>query len=204
MRLTSELLPMLHLRSCQLTLLTSLAFGAVLAVFSAPLTAQTTQNSPGIPNLSGYDGETRRTMEIACISERSNGPVAYGACLNRQIASLQRSPETRRTTPPASKSGGTNSDQSRSGGTAIHSVNGMRRFTTENIMKVHAGMSSNKILEMFGAPKNVSQSVCGASVGRPWTCTTWEYGEVPYDWASFTFAGDSGSLILNNFNVHKK
>src|ERR1700741_1145989 len=81
------------LRSCQLTLLTSLAFGAVLAAFSAPLTAQTTQGLPKtIPNLSGYDSETRRTIEIACVSERTNGPVAYGACLNRQIASLQRSP----------------------------------------------------------------------------------------------------------------
>ena len=78
------------------------------------------------------------------------------------------------------------------------------QFTTENIMKVHQGMSSNKILEMFGAPKNVRQSVCGAAVGKPWNCTTWEYGEFPYDSASFTFAGDSGSLILNSFNVQKK
>ena len=31
-------------------------------------------------------------MELACISEKVNGPVAYGACLNRQIASLQSSP----------------------------------------------------------------------------------------------------------------
>jgi hypothetical protein len=80
---------MLQLRSCQL--LTSLAFGAVLAVFSAPLNAQTTQNLPKtIPNLSGYDSETQRTMELACISERGRGPVAYGACLNRQIASLKK------------------------------------------------------------------------------------------------------------------
>ena len=153
----------MQLRSCQLTLLTSLAFGAVLAVFSAPLTAQTTT----IPNLSGYDSETRRTK------------------------------------PPASKSAGANSEQSRRGETDVHSFFGMSRFTTENIMKVHQGMGSNEILEMFGAPKNVSQSVCGASVGTPWTCTTWQFGEFPYDWASFTFAGDSDSLILNNFNVHK-
>jgi hypothetical protein len=89
MRLTPEVLRMLQLRSCQLTLLTSLAFGAVLAVFSAPLTAQTTQDLPKtIPNLSGYDSEMRRTIEIACISEKIN--VAYGACLNGQIASLQK------------------------------------------------------------------------------------------------------------------
>jgi hypothetical protein len=87
MRLTPEVLPMLQLRSCQLTLLTSLAFGAVLAVFSAPLTAQTTQDLPKtIPNLSGYDSETRQKMELACISEKTHGPVAYRECLNRQIA----------------------------------------------------------------------------------------------------------------------
>jgi hypothetical protein len=92
MRLTPEVLPMLQLRSCQLTLLTSLAFGALLAVFSAPLTAQTTQDlRTTIPNLSGYDSETRLTMELACSGERSRGPVTYGACLNRQIASLQNS-----------------------------------------------------------------------------------------------------------------
>ena len=91
MRLTLEALPMLQLRSCQLTLLKSLAFGAVLAVFSAPLTAQTTQDLPKtIPSLSGYDSETRRIIEIACNTKKLSGPVAYGACLNRQIASLQK------------------------------------------------------------------------------------------------------------------
>ena len=44
-----------------------------------------------IPSLSSYDDETRQTMELACITERSKGPVAYGACLNRQIASLRDS-----------------------------------------------------------------------------------------------------------------
>src|SRR2546429_605173 len=98
----------------------------------------------------GYDRETRQAMELACISDKTNGPAAYGACLNRQIASLQSSPGTpklsgddsgtRQTTLPTSRSGGTNSDSSRSGGAAVHSVNGMSRFTTENIMKVHQGM----------------------------------------------------------------
>ena len=39
-------------------------------------------------------------------------------------------------------------------------------FTTENVMKVHQGMSSNKILKMFGTPKSVSQAVCGANTGQ--------------------------------------
>ena len=169
MRLIPEVLPMLQLRSCQLTLLTSLAFGAASAVFSAPLAAQSKENVPTtIPNLSGDDSETRQT------------------------------------TLPASRSAGTDSDRSRSGGDAVPSVNAMSRFTTENIMKVHQGMGSKKILEMFGAPKNVSQSVCGASVGKPWTCTTWEYGDVPYNGASFTCSGDGGSLILNSFDVHRE
>jgi hypothetical protein len=74
----------------------------------SPLTAQTTRDLPkGIPNLSSYDSETRRTIELACVSEKLSGPVAYGACLNGQIASLKSSPgipnlsgydnETRRT-----------------------------------------------------------------------------------------------------------
>jgi hypothetical protein len=72
---------------------------------------------------------------------------------------------------------------------------------TENMMKIHAGMTSDKILEMFGTPTSVSQSVCGAAVDKPWNCTTWKYGEYG-DRASFTFSGDHGSLILNNFDVH--
>jgi len=63
------------------------------ACSSVPTTAQSKQDYPtSIPNLSGYDDETRRTMEFACVVERQNGPVAYGTCLNRQIASLQSSP----------------------------------------------------------------------------------------------------------------
>lgn len=64
-------------------------------------------------------------------------------------------------------------------------------------------MSSNEILEMFGKPKNVSQSVCGTATGNPWTCTTWEYGE--HGWGdSFTFSGESENLILNNFSFNLK
>lgn len=63
------------------------------ACSSEPATVQMKQDLPtGIPKLSGYDGETRRLMELACGADRTEGPVAYGACLNRQIASLQNSP----------------------------------------------------------------------------------------------------------------
>lgn len=75
-------------------------------------------------------------------------------------------------------------------------------FTTENIMKVHQGMSSDKILTLFGKPKNFSVRICGRSSNQ-WTCTTWEYGDSPYDSASFTFSGEHNSLKLNNFNVDR-
>lgn len=78
-------------------------------------------------------------------------------------------------------------------------------FTTENVMKVQQGMSSKEILKMFGTPKNVGQAVCGTTTKHSWTCTTWDYGEYPYDRASFTFSGDTpDSLILNNFKVDRK
>ena len=215
MRFTPETLPILQLRNVQLKLFTALAIGVVSVAFSAPLAAEAQQDSPTtIPSLSGYDSETRQSMELACISKKSSGPVAYGACLNQQIASLQGSPgipslsghdsETRQTAQAASGIGDTTSDTSRRGATAVHSANAVSRFTTENIMKVHQGIGSNRILEMFGAPKNVSQSVCGASVGKPWTCTTWEYEDDSLESAVFTFSGSSGSLVLNNFDVRRK
>ncbi|HEV2157882.1 hypothetical protein, partial [Bradyrhizobium sp.] len=61
------------------------------------------RGSPGIPKLSGYDDETRHTIELACVVERTNGPVAYGACLNRQIASLRNSPGIPKRSPGISK-----------------------------------------------------------------------------------------------------
>jgi len=69
-------------------------------------------------------------------------------------------------------------------------------------MKLHVGMSSKEILAMFGDPKNIDVSVCGKPP-KQWTCTTWEYGQSPYDSASFTFAGDHDSLVLNDFNVDR-
>lgn len=78
-------------------------------------------------------------------------------------------------------------------------------FTTEKIMKIHQGMSSANILELFGEPNNISQSVCGSGTGKPWTCTTWEYGSYYEDRASFTFSGESrDSLILNNYTIKRR
>lgn len=75
-------------------------------------------------------------------------------------------------------------------------------FTTENIMKTQQGMSSEEILKMYGTPKSVSQAVCGDK--KPWTCTTWEYGEFPYDRATFTFSGNAENKTLNDFKIERK
>ncbi len=75
-------------------------------------------------------------------------------------------------------------------------------FSSDNIMKIHQGMSSDEILKLFGKPKNFSVSVCSKPPNQ-WACTTWEYGKFSYDRASFTFSGKPGSLKLNNFNVDR-
>jgi hypothetical protein len=76
------------------------------------------------------------------------------------------------------------------------------KFSTENIMKVHQGMSSNEILALFGEPEKIRAAVCGRPPDQ-WTCTTWEYGEFPKKRASFTFSGEHDSLKLNNFEVDR-
>lgn len=75
-------------------------------------------------------------------------------------------------------------------------------FSTENIMKLHQGMSSDEILALFGGPKSIRSAVCGRPPDQ-WRCTTWEYeyGEFPYDRARFTFSDEFNSLVLNNFDV---
>ena len=75
-------------------------------------------------------------------------------------------------------------------------------FTTENILKVHQGMSSDEILTLFGEPKSVRSAICGM-LPNQWTCTTWKYGDSPYGNASFTFNGDHGSYRLNNFDIDR-
>ena len=46
----------------------------------------------GIPSLSGLDNATRQSIELACVTQNTQGPVAYGGCLNKQINTLRGSP----------------------------------------------------------------------------------------------------------------
>jgi outer membrane protein assembly factor BamE (lipoprotein component of BamABCDE complex) len=77
-------------------------------------------------------------------------------------------------------------------------------FSTENIMKVNSELTSEDVHRLFGSPKSISQAICGGAIGRTWSCTTWEYGEFPYDKASFTFAPASRKLRINSFEIHRQ
>ena len=76
-------------------------------------------------------------------------------------------------------------------------------FSTENIMKVKQGMRPEEILELFGDPNSIKTAVCGQAQSR-WNCTTWEYGNLPYDRARFTFSGDHGEFLLNDFSIERE
>lgn len=74
-------------------------------------------------------------------------------------------------------------------------------LNSENMLKIKIGMSSGEILKIFGPPRNISKQVCGAL--NRWTCTTWEYGDIIEDWATFTFSGEK-KMILNDFQIKRK
>ena len=204
-----------RLKISQPALVISLSLGMFASFCCATLAAhaQPIVYTP-IPSLRGYDYETRQSIEMACIVKKSDGPVAYGACLDQQIASLAKasvglSPnggalDMPQPDLPAASSTKKKTRRVVSRPPALLPPAPASRFTAEKVLAIHQGMSSKKVLEMFGAPKNVSQGVCGAAVGEPWPCTHWEYGEVVHEWASFTFAERNGSLILNNFDVRRK
>ena len=78
-----------------------------------------------------------------------------------------------------------------------------KAFKPEVVASIRHGLPSAEVLAIFGPPTSVKQAVCGASTGREWNCTTWDYGKFPYDRASFTFDADGGSLVLNNFEVRR-
>src|SRR5437899_4073587 len=50
------------------------------------------RSAPGMPSLSGLDDATRQSIELACMTQKTQGPVAYGSCLNKQINALRSSP----------------------------------------------------------------------------------------------------------------
>ena len=46
----------------------------------------------GVPDLSGFDGQTQTSIELACGTQFSKGPAVYRECLNKQVDALRGSP----------------------------------------------------------------------------------------------------------------
>ena len=79
-----------------------------------------------------------------------------------------------------------------------------RGFTTENIMKVRAGMTSGEIVQLFGNPKSISSTTCGAGAGKPWQCIIWRYGDRSHQSGNFYFSTDNDVMLLNNFDIDRE
>ncbi len=71
------------------------------------------------------------------------------------------------------------------------------RFTSDNMMKLKAGMTSNEVIQVFGKPMKTSGTTCGSATDKPWQCIIWYYGEYsPY----LVFSQESnGDLYLNSW-----
>jgi hypothetical protein len=54
----------------------------------------------GLPDLSGLDDATRQSIELTCITQKSDGPVAYGECLRAQLHSIGIQPRSAAGSPP--------------------------------------------------------------------------------------------------------
>ena len=42
----------------------------------------------GIPSLDGLDYETRSSIQLACVVQKTQGPAVYARCINGQLASI--------------------------------------------------------------------------------------------------------------------
>jgi hypothetical protein len=116
-------------------------------------------------------------MELACISDKTNGPAAYGACLNRQIASLQGSPTIPNPT---------------SGGTAVHSANGSGTNVAPQVkdgwLQVSEDMSfrvdsmkmNDTEISMLMRSKMDDGQVHYNIVGVPYTVCSQGYGKIRF------------------------
>lgn len=79
-------------------------------------------------------------------------------------------------------------------------------FTESNIDKLRIGMTSTEIREIFGAPNEVSTSVCGSNTaGGSWICETWKYRSSGnyYQTNNFTFSVKADVKTLNDWKVRR-
>ena len=76
-------------------------------------------------------------------------------------------------------------------------------FLDKNILSIKVGMTSDEVIELFGNPTNIRTTTCGKKPDT-WKCTWWEYGHRYDNNASFTFGGNHGALLLNNYEIDRE
>ena len=77
------------------------------------------------------------------------------------------------------------------------------KFTQQNIDRLHIGMSSSEVRDMFEAPDRVRVTTCGGSTSKPWTCEIWEYKTSNYRTNDFYFSMEGDNKRLNSWNVSR-
>lgn len=72
------------------------------------------------------------------------------------------------------------------------------KFTSDNVLKLRVGMTSNEVIEIFEKPMKTKATTCGSATDNPWGCIIWYYGEYePY----FVFSEIGGVLFLNSWET---
>ena len=56
-----------------------------------------------------------------------------------------------------------------------YSYVGHTTFTTDNVNKLHTGMSPDEVLAVFGSPHKIYDGSFGQNAGEPWTGRIWLY-----------------------------
>jgi hypothetical protein len=166
------------------------------AAISGPTQAQTKQDLPtSIPNLSGYDSETRRLMEMACISDKTNGPVPYGACLNRQIASLQGSPSI-----PNPTSGGTAAQSANGSGTDVppQVKDGWLQVSEDLSFRPDSIKQGEKEISVLMQLKTPDDQLHLSIVGVPYKVCSQGYGKIRFYDLSHVFQADADAALNGN------
>ena len=78
-------------------------------------------------------------------------------------------------------------------------------FNEANIDKLRIGIPASEVRELFGAPNEVSTSVCGgATAGGSWICETWKYRSYSsYKTNNFVFSVKQDVKVLNSWDVKR-
>ena len=49
-------------------------------------------------------------------------------------------------------------------------------FTSDNVMRLKVGMTTDEVITLFRRPNRIERSTCGGKTpGGPWPCIVWEY-----------------------------